>query len=65
MYKSRQNIRAVAAVVFVAAVLFSPVAHGAGKMEPLYNIKEATELKPHTFDTGESTSLSLFPVPHG
>ena len=69
----RDSLRTIAIVAFLGVVLFSAVAHGADKMEHLYDIKEATVLKPQVFEGtglfgtnlfGGYTNVSLFPVPH-
>ncbi len=73
---TRQNIIKLYCVVFMIAisgVLFSTNSYGGKKMEYLYDIKEATKLKPQVFEGtglfgtnlfGGYTNISLFPVPH-
>jgi len=69
----RDSLRTIAIAACLGVVLFSAVAHGADKMEDLYDIKLATVLKPQIFEGtglfgtnlfGGFTNVSLFPVPH-
>jgi hypothetical protein len=61
-------------MLVISSCLFTINSYGANKMEPLYNINEATELKPQEFNPGGglfgtgwmtagAKNISLFPVP--
>ncbi len=51
------------AVLVVSTVLSATICFGGNKMEPLYDIKEATTIRPDEYQV-RGNNLSLFPVPH-
>ena len=74
--KTKQNVirlRSVLPLLVISCCLFSTNSYGGKKMEYLYDIKEATELKPQEFEAtggllssklfGGYTSVILFPLP--
>jgi hypothetical protein len=63
MVFGRRTIWNKALAACLGVVLFSAIAHGADKMEPLYNLSEAKPLKPEVYNIGTDSLLSLFPVP--
>jgi len=63
MVIGRQYIWKTALAVCLGVVLFSAIAHGADKMEPLYNLNEAKTVKAEVYNVKASFSISLFPVP--
>jgi hypothetical protein len=54
----------MAFVAFLGMAIFSVTARGADVSEPLYNINEASTLRPEEYSV-RGRSLALFPVPHG
>jgi hypothetical protein len=63
-YQNRFNILLMLVLPFIVNnILFATNSYGANKMEPFYDIKEASEIKPQKFGLEVSTSISLFPVP--
>ena len=63
MHSGGQTIWSIATATCLGVMLFSAIVHGGEKMETLYNINEAKALEPTVYNTGTSSSLSLFPVP--
>ena len=63
MVFGRRTIWNTALAICFGVVLFSAIAHGAAKMEPLYNLNEVKSLKPEVYNIGTDSLLSLFPVP--
>ncbi len=63
MVFGRRTIWNTALAICFGVVLFSAIAHGADKMEPLYNLNEVKSLKPEVYNIGTDSLLSLFPVP--
>jgi len=49
---NRATLRIITIAACLGVVPISAIAHGGNKMEPLYNIKEAPELKPQEFKPG-------------
>lgn len=58
-----QKIRLILYLVAISVCLFSSNTYGGTKMEPLYDINDATKLSPEVYDIGTNSLISLFPVP--
>ena len=63
MVIGRNFIWKTAFAACLCVALFSAIAHGADKMEPLYNINEAKSFKSEVYNIGTDSLLSLFPIP--